>query len=106
MTSLHIAAKHGNLVAIKYILCSSNIPNFINCQDDGGWTPLVWACEHGHVEVVSFLMSNGADPNLRDVEYNEALHWAAFSGSCNVLELLLNADCDVNTVNVQGESPL
>lgn len=106
MTALHTAAKCGNLDAIKYVLRSSTLSNFINCQDDGGWTPLVWACEHGHVEVVSYLISNGANPNLRDVEYNEALHWAAFSGSCNVLELLLNAGCDVNTLNVQGETPL
>lgn len=106
MTALHTAAKCGNLDAIKYILRSSTNANFINCQDDGGWTPLVWACEHGHIEILSYLISLGANLNLRDVEYNEALHWAAFSGSCDVLELLLNAGCDVNTVNVQGETPL
>lgn len=106
MTPLHMAAKCGNLDALKCILNSVTLPNFVNCRDDGGWTPLVWACEHGHIDVVSYLISNGANPHLRDVEYNEALHWAAFSGSSDVLAMLLNAGCDVNTVNVQGETPL
>ena len=26
--------------------------NFINVKDDGGWTPLVWACEHKHEDVI------------------------------------------------------
>jgi hypothetical protein len=29
------------------ILGQNRLPrNFINVKDDGGWTPLVWACEH------------------------------------------------------------
>ncbi|KAJ8921859.1 hypothetical protein NQ315_008491 [Exocentrus adspersus] len=107
MTALHIAAKCGNLSACQLLLQAAvTISNFVNSQDDGGWTPLVWACEHGYVEVANFLIIKGADPCLRDVEHNEALHWAAFSGSSNIVELLLNRGCDVNTVNAHGESPL
>lgn len=107
MTALHIAAKCGNLTACQILLQSAaTINNFVNSQDDGGWTPLVWACEHGYIDVVNYLIVKGADPCLRDVEHNEALHWAAFSGSSNIVELLLNRGCDVNTVNAHGESPL
>jgi hypothetical protein len=32
------------------ILGQNKLPrNFINAKDDGGWTPLVWACEHRSV---------------------------------------------------------
>lgn len=107
MTSLHIAAKCGNLMATKMILKASlSTPNFVNCQDDGGWTPLVWACEHGHLEVASYLIASGADPFLRDVEHNEALHWASFSGSSAVVQLLLDEGGNIDTVNAHGETPL
>ncbi|KAK5649751.1 hypothetical protein RI129_000780 [Pyrocoelia pectoralis] len=107
MTALHLAAKAGNLPACKLILESLPINlNFVNIPDDGGWTPLVWACEHGHFEIAKFLLYNSADPLLRDVEQNIALHWAAFSGSSDIAELLLNCKSDVNAVNAYGDTPL
>ncbi|KAL1488388.1 hypothetical protein ABEB36_014862 [Hypothenemus hampei] len=107
MTCLHMAAKSGNLEACKIILRSNTYHcDFVNIQDDGGWTSLVWACEHGHLDVVKFLISQGANINLRDVEYNVALHWAAFKGSSDIIELLLNLNSDINVLNVHGDSPL
>lgn len=59
MTSLHIAAKLGNLEAAQLIVDgyrgSRNITNFlcfINAQDEGGWTAMVWAAELGHKDIV------------------------------------------------------
>ncbi|CAG9858438.1 unnamed protein product [Phyllotreta striolata] len=107
MTALHVSAKCGNLDACRILLeASSSFKDFINCRDDGGWTPLVWGCENGFAEIVEFLLSKGADPKLRDVEHNEALHWASFSGCSHIVELLVNRGADVNTVNAHGESPL
>lgn len=125
MTSLHVAAKSGNLDACKILLNSSSftISDFVNMQDDGGWTPLVWACEHGHCEIIKYLVSMKADITIRyvktlfntftntktlysDVERNAPLHWAAFKGSTEVVELLLNLHSDVNVLNVHGDTPL
>lgn len=124
MTSLHVAAKSGNLEACKILLNSSfTIPNFVNIQDDGGWTPLVWACEHGYCEIIKYLVFMKADITIRyvtkscltasltlkhysDVEHNAPLHWAAFKGSTEVVELLLNLESDVNVLNVHGDTPL
>lgn len=53
MTALHLAAKTGNLEACHYILSNLNVPKFfIDTVDDGRWTPLVWAAEHNHVDIV------------------------------------------------------
>lgn len=59
MTSLHIAAKLGNLDAAQLIVdsyrASRNIANFlsfIDAQDEGGWTAMVWAAELGHTDIV------------------------------------------------------
>lgn len=108
MTALHLAAKCGNLKACELLLkaVSPSIRDFVNGQDDGGWTPLVWACEHGYVDIANFLIFKGADPNVRDVEHNVALHWASFSGSPHIAQLLLDKGCNVNAVNAHGDTPL
>lgn len=59
MTCLHIAAKQGILEAAQLIVesyrASRNIASFlsfINAQDEGGWTAMVWAAELGHTDIV------------------------------------------------------
>lgn len=52
MTALHLAAKNGHLDCCKVLL--KNRPSMINWKDKGGWTPLVWACENSHTEVVEY----------------------------------------------------
>lgn len=34
------------------------------------------------------------------------LHWAALSGCDNIAQALLEAQCDLNAVNIHGDSPL
>lgn len=58
-TVLHIAAQTGNVDISRVLIVSfkrsKNIDTFlafINAQDDGGWTPIVWAAELGHTEIV------------------------------------------------------
>lgn len=36
------------------------------CQDDGGWTAMIWATEYKHVDQVKLLLSKGADISIRD----------------------------------------
>lgn len=35
-------------------------------QDSGGWTPVIWAAEHRHIDVIRALLNRGADVTLRD----------------------------------------
>nr|XP_046230727.1 histone-lysine N-methyltransferase EHMT1 isoform X3 [Scatophagus argus] len=103
-TCLHLAAKSGHYKVVEYLL-STGLIN-IDCQDDGGWTAMIWATEYKHVDQVKLLLSKGADISVRDKEENICLHWAAFSGSVDIAELLLNAHCDLQAVNIHGDSPL
>uniref|UniRef100_A0A4W6FDX2 Euchromatic histone-lysine N-methyltransferase 1b n=1 Tax=Lates calcarifer TaxID=8187 RepID=A0A4W6FDX2_LATCA len=103
-TCLHLAAKSGHYNIVEHLL-STGLIN-INCQDDGGWTAMIWATEYKHVDQVKLLLSKGADISIRDKEENICLHWAAFSGSVEIAELLLNANCDLQAVNIHGDSPL
>ena len=128
MSALHLAAKYGNLEVCHYIMTLGNGSKFINAQDDGGWTPLVWGCEHQRFHIVKFvlnfllfqvswtksktltfvryLLQCKADPGVRDAEQNVALHWAAFSGSVDIVALLLDQGCQVNASNLHGDTPL
>lgn len=107
MTALHIAAKQGHLDICHSLLTNGKAPlGYIDVKDDGGWTALVWSCEFRHATVARYLLENRADPLLRDTEQNIALHWAAFSGSEEISEKLLNYGCDVNCLNIHGDSPL
>lgn len=40
--------------------------SIIFCQDDGGWTAMIWATEYKHVDQVKLLLSKGADISIRD----------------------------------------
>lgn len=39
-------------------------------------------------------------------EENTGLHSASYAGSVDIAELLLNAGCDLEAVNVRGDRPL
>ncbi|XP_064099740.1 dentin sialophosphoprotein-like isoform X2 [Macrobrachium nipponense] len=107
MTSLHLAAKCGNFVACQYIVDSGRLTRHsINTQDEGGWTPLVWASENRYINVVKYLVDHGGNPQLCDVEQNTALHWAAFSGSTQICSMLLDRGCSLRSMNAHGDTPL
>ncbi|KAJ7308066.1 hypothetical protein JRQ81_008571 [Phrynocephalus forsythii] len=103
-TCLHLAAKKGHYDVVQYLLSNEQVD--VNCQDDGGWTPMIWATEYKHVELVKLLLAKGSDINIRDNEENICLHWAAFSGCVDIAEILLAARCDLHAVNIHGDSPL
>uniref|UniRef100_A0A671KTB3 Histone-lysine N-methyltransferase EHMT2-like n=1 Tax=Sinocyclocheilus anshuiensis TaxID=1608454 RepID=A0A671KTB3_9TELE len=103
-TGLHHAAKLGNLEVVMLLLSTGQVD--INAQDSGGWTPIIWAAEHRHIDVIRALLNRGANVTLRDKEMNVCLHWASFSGSAEIAELILNAGCPLSSVNLHGDTPL
>ncbi|CAL1268358.1 unnamed protein product [Larinioides sclopetarius] len=104
LTAFHVACKNNSKEMAEFLYNSGKFD--INLQDDGGWTPLVWACEHNYGDLVKWLLKHGADPNVRDNEQNTALHWAACSGNAEILEMLLDNGCNHSFVNQRGDSAL
>ncbi|XP_056149726.1 histone-lysine N-methyltransferase EHMT1a [Lampris incognitus] len=103
-TCLHVVAKLGYYDIFHHLL--SKASRYINCQDDGGWTPITWAIEYKHMELVHLLLARGADVNIRDKEENVCLHWAALAGCDDIAQALLDSRCDLHAVNIHGDSPL
>lgn len=58
-------------------------------MDDYGNTPLHWAAEKNQVESVKFLLSKGANPNLRNSSMMAPLHIAVQSLHNEVMKVRL-----------------
>jgi ankyrin repeat protein len=67
----------------------------------------VWACEYGHTSAVRFLLERGVKAD-GDFKHGETgLHWAAFGGHAELVELLLRANAPVNATEQSfGGTPL
>ncbi|KAI9645787.1 hypothetical protein NHQ30_005220 [Ciborinia camelliae] len=74
----------------------------VNIQTDGGCTPLQYAVKNNKsnpMDIVSFLLEHGADPNLSGTEPGKddpPLHWACHNLSLKLAELLVKAGADLN----------
>ncbi len=83
-----------------------------------GWTALHWAAYCGHSEIVTLLINNGCDVNIKTtdkvsyilcriwdslcyiLQYGyTALHHAAIKGHLEIVALLINDGCDVNATS-------
>jgi ankyrin repeat protein len=68
-----------------------------------GWSPLMWACSAGKVEMAEFLLRRKANPNLRDLDGYTALHIAAKKASSLIVKLLIDHGANVQAVTENNE---
>lgn len=68
---------------------------------------LMLASSYGHVELVEFMLKNGAEPGpyVRK-NLDTPLHYAAGGGHLEVMQILLDAEADVNARDNFGKTPL
>ena len=63
--SIHQAAAEGNIEVLRqHILVQA--PDFINTQNESGWTPLHFAYAKGQKKTARFLLENGAKYEARN----------------------------------------
>jgi len=61
----------------------------------------------GHVEVVRYLLSTGADCNIAESTGGYTpLHWAASHGNLETIEALVEAGADPTVADRQGRLPI
>ena len=89
-------AKKGNLKKVKLMLKRGADINF---QGKYGITALDYAAAYGHLNVMNFLIENGAE------NINYALNMASSNGHSEVVKLLVDQGADVNYCHV-GQSVL
>ncbi len=77
----------------------------VNEADEEGTTPLFWAAQKGHADVVVLLLAKGASPEI-DGPRGMPLHAAAEEGHREIAELLLAKGADVNAKGENDKTPL
>lgn len=65
-----------------------------------------YACTYGHIDVVSFLLSRGVDPNAQDTDGQTSLHCAVLGGQLNLVKWLLERNTPLEVRNVYGGTVL
>ena len=90
---LHIAAGIGDLKEVKKLLKEGHS---VNVRDSFGATPLLVAMVSGQEEMVDFLISQNANPNLCAMDGYTLMHGAAFSGKKSLVQKVLSFNLEVN----------
>ena len=104
-TDLTVGSYLGHEAVVKQLLERGVDPDF---KDIDGRTPLSWAAEKGHKEVVKLLLAkDGVDPDSKDSKNQTPLSWAAEKGHKEVVELLLAKDgVDPDSKDSKNRTPL
>ncbi|XP_048251276.1 inversin-like [Haliotis rufescens] len=100
---LHFACLGGQLETVEFVL-SLNVVD-INSRGLRSRTPVMWATERGHRDVVALLASKGADVSLVDVDGGNILHLACMRGHMEMMEFVLSLNVvDIDARNNLGET--
>lgn len=70
--------------------------------DDDGLSLLHWAADRGSADVLTVLMSHGANVNAKDADGQTPLHYAVSCGHLECIRVLLNHGADVNIKDNDG----
>ncbi|MEI0595048.1 ankyrin repeat domain-containing protein [Brachyspira pilosicoli] len=104
-TTIHIASANGNNEVINILLNKDN--TLINEADSMKDTPLHWASIKNQTDTISLLLANGADTKLTNSDGNTVLHYSAMYGDVNTVNVLLEADSSLASVeNNEGITPI
>ncbi|CAF4073803.1 unnamed protein product [Rotaria sp. Silwood2] len=91
---LHLACKEKTgLKKVKQFISEGDD---INLQDNHGWTPLHEAVNHGHIDIVRYLLDCKANINIKANNGITALIDACNSGCFDVIEILLSYGAKTN----------
>lgn len=87
---------------------SENSPDFhlMNNKGKPTWTPLMVCCYYEFLDGVSFLLENGADPNLVGIDGKSALSILAIKNKTSLIHKLIKKGAKVDYTDLQGKTAL
>lgn len=98
------AVKDGRNDLVMSILHTS--PEHVHLTDENNMTPLHWAADRGHSDIISTLLAHSATVNALDNDGQTPLHYACSCGHLTCCKLLVQAGADVYAVDQNGQSAI
>ena len=78
--------------------CIERYPHSIDARDSDGYMPIHRACHNDNVELVKFLVDNGADVEAKTNEGWRPIHCAGYWGNINVTNFLIQYGANINAL--------
>lgn len=104
MRPVHWGASEGKISTMRFLL-DHNVD--INSQDSHGCSPVIIASQHNQIPCVIFLIKNGANMNIQDMNGDSAAHWAAYKGYNELLGVFAYMrPQDLLQTDAFGQTPL
>lgn len=101
--ALRVAAYFGQLRMVQDLVQDLTV-DINQIDDNSGSTALIESCKMDHVDVLRFLLNQGADPNVMDLEGRFALHYAVEAPGCQCLPVLLKETADIDACERDGNN--
>lgn len=106
LAPLHCLALMGRCDIIANMLRQYDNIEVNNTSFIKKWTPLMFAVQGGHLDVVKQLLDNGANVNYKSKDGSTALHLGVTLGCGVTVEKLLVYGAKVNMQDARGDSAL
>ncbi len=104
---LYAAVKFNNLPALKRIVATGKVDINAECKAHFKKTPLIIAIEEEHLEIIDYLLKNGADPMLKDWTEKTAINHTVFLKNPKpVCKLLIEYGANLEYNDYFGQTPL
>ncbi|XP_059177832.1 poly [ADP-ribose] polymerase tankyrase-like [Physella acuta] len=103
---LHYAVENSDVTTLKRLMQFVIEPD-VNCVDNKGMSPLMYAAKMGESEMAALLCRHHAKVNVSNcLDGKTALHYAVEDGHKKVVKELLKYDACVNIVDKKHKTPL
>ncbi len=102
---IYAASSAKSLEMVRFFISSGANVNAKNDADKNAVFELI-TNEDSNAEIAEFLIQSGCDIHSNNKSHGTVLHWAAFCGRLNIVELLLKYKVDINAKNQFGHTPM
>ena len=97
MIKTHQKGLLNRIICMKQLLLTTIAAVLVvGCGCKPAWLSIFNAAEQGNIEAVKKHLADGVDVNKKDKGGYTPLHWAAFRGHKEVVELLIAKGAEVN----------
>lgn len=104
LNDFYEACRKGDIQTVKSYIEKSR--DTIDSKDSNNLSGLHYAVVAGHKDIVSYLISKGANINIMAPGKFTPIHCAALYGKNEIIEILLQHEAAVDTKNEKGWTPL